>query len=228
MPSKADRTGGIGRIATRKLSTSQKRQPKRKTVKVKKTLAERALILARREQAKIKRVDSLESARAVLNQEAVKLYEMHQTHTVAYWKQAILQGNHKIANSRAVSQWNAYLREELKLINDGKRYQPSPSAKDFNTDSLFSALPPGEPRLRICDITSDVRAEWNAMTPNQREEKSAGPVARLSAFREMKQLSTQNVPLAAFHDTRANMALIQGAVSLDLLSAYAMNTDLFS
>lgn len=74
------------------------------------------------------------------------------------------------------------------------------------------AIPPGERKLKVSDIAPELKKKWEKWDDDKRVEESAEAVQELVEYREMKKLSTQNVPLAAFHDTCSNLRTIEREV----------------
>lgn len=74
-------------------------------------------------------------------------------------------------------------------------------------------LPAGAARVSAAAVAKELKPIWAGWDKVTRIKNSAEAVAELNQHREMKQLSVQNVPLAAFHDTRANIETVERQVS---------------
>ncbi|KAI0681803.1 hypothetical protein BC835DRAFT_1220127, partial [Cytidiella melzeri] len=55
----------------------------------------------------------------------------------------------------------------------------------------------------------DVRAECDSMSLTEKMDMTQDTVTKLEEVREMRNLATHNVPLNAFHDTRATLRTVQ-------------------
>jgi len=106
----------------RKLSTSKVRKPWRRRAKptVKSTPAEKKLKAVRRAVRKKEYHVALEEARATILDKATELHERFGGHSVNWYFEEIMQNGRLAKNSRDTSRWNAYLRSEVRKINDGR------------------------------------------------------------------------------------------------------------
>jgi hypothetical protein len=108
---------------SRKLSTAKTRyawRTKTKRKYIKRTPAEKAALKEKRQSEKKMYNDALQEAREVVLQQATQLHERFGGHSVQHYFEQILQQSRMKKRSRKVSRWNAYLRSEVKRINDGK------------------------------------------------------------------------------------------------------------
>ncbi|GBE85875.1 hypothetical protein SCP_0803970 [Sparassis crispa] len=90
---------------------------------------------------------------------------------------------------RAPNRWNAYLSAELKRFN--------------------AALPSGQTAYKSNSLPFEIKAKWDAMSPEERITITDPLLKNLQDQRETKQLAVQNVPINAFHDVRSNLASVQ-------------------
>ena len=107
----------------RKLPGARNRLPFRHRTKrniLPKTPHEKAVLAAKRLQHRRSYTEALARAREVLNDQAILLHNEFGGHTAAYYLQEICQLSRIQKSSRRVeSTWNAFLRSELKKMNDG-------------------------------------------------------------------------------------------------------------
>jgi hypothetical protein len=101
--------------------TARTRTPWRHRIKAKyytPTPAEKATRKAERRARKELRAKAFDSASAAVMQEAVRLHETLGSATVTQCYEELCQRS-QLKTKRAKSRWNAYLRQEVKKINDG-------------------------------------------------------------------------------------------------------------
>ncbi|KAG1723300.1 uncharacterized protein EDB91DRAFT_1255692 [Suillus paluster] len=119
--------------------------------------------------------DALADSQDMVMQEAVKLHEEFPHRTVEYQFEAILQQLHTKQKSRKATNWNAFLRSEVKAMN--------------------AARAPNEPRVKATQAGHDIAAKWNAMSQQEK-----GLMEDLEDHHNNKALASHNVPINAFHD----------------------------
>lgn len=105
----------------RKLSTSKVRKPWRRHAKpgIRPTPAEKKLKAIERTAHKKEYRAALEAARASILDKATELHERFGGHSVDWYFEEIMQRGRLAKNSREISRWNAYLRSEVRKMNDG-------------------------------------------------------------------------------------------------------------
>lgn len=71
-----------------------------------------------------------------------------------------------------------------------------------------------------------MKDEWDAMTPEERNEATRDPIAKLKDARETRKEGVHNVSIAQFHDVRGTISKVEDLVScyLTLLCAYSPPT----
>jgi len=113
--------------ATRKLMTTIVRRKWRTVNKpaVRHTPLEKANIRARR-QTRNKDVNAaIEEARMHISDDARNLREKFGQHSEQYYFERIIQASRVSKSQRKVNRFNAYAREEIKCINEGKLHRLS-------------------------------------------------------------------------------------------------------
>jgi hypothetical protein len=183
---------------------SKARKPWRHRAKrttLQKTPAEKAEVAAKRHDHRVSYCDALSKARGIVMEQATQLREQFGGHTVEWYFEEIMQQACKAKSKRETSRWNAFLRDEVKHINDGK-----------HTHLLPLALPAGEPRQKSSALTAQISVRWKSMSKNEQIAAMDSSLQDLNDQKEMCALSLQNVAINAFHDVRANMAVIKSEV----------------
>src|SRR5208282_4514708 len=86
----------------------------------------------------------------------------------------------------------------------------------YNTHSfvfkILPALPEGETRKKVVELTPTLALTWQGMTAEERLAATDDGVEELRDLREVKLLAKQNVPLHAFNDARATLESIADTV----------------
>ncbi len=77
-----------------------------------------------------------------------------------------------------------------------------------------SDLPPGQPKLKIHELAPRIKAEWEALTPEQRKEVTASKREELEGHREVRASAPINTALSIFHDAAQNIQNIIQIVRL--------------
>ncbi|KAH9847416.1 hypothetical protein C2E23DRAFT_711398, partial [Lenzites betulinus] len=175
----------------RRYITRLSRQPYRKLSKkasVKTTLADKQAIADKKADTRERIVTALGSARDTIAEEARKMQAEFGGHDQRYYEHQILQTSRMANTERKTNRWNAYLRDQVKKKND--------------------TLPAGAPRYSSTQLMPEIRDSWNAMSQEEKVKETEGSLKELDENKEMKKLSVQNVPISAFHDTRANLERI--------------------
>ena len=106
-------------IKTAKASVHTPWQHHRKCASIIQTPLEKAAIKAKNHERKVAYADALSRAQDIVMQEAIKLQEQFGSCTIEYYFKAILQTSHLI-KKRGPSQWNVYLRQEIKKHNSSE------------------------------------------------------------------------------------------------------------
>ncbi|KAI9061958.1 hypothetical protein FKP32DRAFT_1604441 [Trametes sanguinea] len=196
------RTEHPSRLAARREATLQRRKyitrlarmpykTRRKNHSlITKTPAEKKLIAERRAETRTKYQESLKEAREVITEKAAELNATFGIHSIKYYEEEIFQTARIIKQKRKTSGWNAFIRSELKRMND--------------------ALPEGAPRYTSSnpEAMAQISAAWRALSKEQKDALVPQLVKELDEVKEMKGLSIQNVPINAFHDVRATLGTV--------------------
>ena len=85
----------------------------------KKTPAEKAHVASLRRSRKEDYSNALAEARDMVMEQAVQLRERFGGHSVEYYYEEIMQRSRAVKGQRRITQWNAYLAQEIKRINEG-------------------------------------------------------------------------------------------------------------
>ncbi|THG96390.1 hypothetical protein EW026_g5440 [Hermanssonia centrifuga] len=123
--------------------------------------------------------------------EAYVLHKEFLDHSVDYYYEDIMSKPKRAQKEQGVNPWNAYLRQQMKIVND--------------------ALLMGAPRHKATDPTvlGPIRERWNTMTVGERDTATVDVVQELKAHWEMKQVAQHQVPLASLGDSRRTLESIQ-------------------
>lgn len=78
----------------------------------------------------------------------------------------------------------------------------------------LSALPDGEQRKKVSELTGEIAAQWNLMSMEERTAATADGKKDLEGHREMKALATRNVPVHAFNDAQRTIASLEKEVCM--------------
>ncbi|OSC99714.1 hypothetical protein PYCCODRAFT_1372588 [Trametes coccinea BRFM310] len=176
-----------------KYMTRLARKPYKNRIKrprVKKTPAERKLLADKRRENREKYAQALQTARQAVAEQALVLKAQFPGHSEDYYEKEILQLSRVAKGKRKTNRWNAFLRNELKKLND--------------------TLPEGAPRYTSTDamVLSQITETRRSMSDEEKTAATKDLVKDLDEAKEMKSLSVQNAPISAFHDARANLASI--------------------
>ncbi|KAG2126017.1 hypothetical protein DEU56DRAFT_743179 [Suillus clintonianus] len=182
----------LGRYHTKlqKLTTQKPRKPWRHRSKgrYKHTASEKAALKEKRLAHRITYADALKDAREVVQEQAKLLHEKFGGHSIQYYHEELMQRARMAASSRSPSRWNAFVRREVKRMNQER--------------------PPGSPFLKASHCVKGLAARWNGMSKDEQEKETADAMKDLEDHRESKQLALHNVPLNAFQDVRKSLELL--------------------
>ena len=214
---------GLRRLVSqqRKLSTSKARKPWRHRAKrtpLRKTPAEKAEAAAKRRDHKVSYNEALSKARGIVMEQATLLREEFGGHTVEWYFEEIMQRARMTKSKRETSRWNAFLRNEVKCMNDGKYCSSLLYYWEHSTE-IFTALPAGQHCQKAFELMPQISAKWNAMSNEEQIAATNDTLEDLKNQKEMRSLSLQNVPINAFHDTRANLAAVKSEVRYSCTAA---------
>ena len=140
---------------------------------------------------------------------AVALRAKFGRHSIEYYLQATYQQSRLSAHRKAPGKWNAFVHMEALRLNAGELGARNACSMFLTLDS---ELPAEAPRKKVAELMPEIAANWKKLTAEEKEAASAEGLKHIEDKREMKALSHQNVPLAAFHDARATLALMQEEV----------------
>lgn len=79
--------------------------------------------------------------------------------------------------------------------------------------SCLLDLPAGQ-KKKAHELSTQIKAEWAAMTETEREEATHAAVEKLKEAREMRKEGVHNVPITQFHDVRGTLSRIENEVSI--------------
>jgi len=207
--------------STRKISTTLIRRKWRTSPpKIKLTPVQQNELKAKRRQRKQEINAELDAARERIWADAKRLRETFGIHDEAYYHRQILQAPRLKQKTRKPSRWHAYLSNEVKKINEGMlphsifllSIRPR-----FLPPHLFTDLPDGE-KKKVAQLSNEISRKWNAMSLDEQKAATEDLQQQLEETREMKQLSTHNVPINAFKDGRATLDRIQTEVGSSLMT----------
>lgn len=117
---------GLQRLSSkfRKLATNKTRKASHRTkhAVIRRTPQEKAQIAASRRAHRASYLEALNDARNSIMEQAAHLKETFGGHSIEYYLEAILQRSRLAKSTKAPNRWNAYLRQEVKRINDGESF----------------------------------------------------------------------------------------------------------
>ncbi|KAG6819073.1 hypothetical protein H0H93_015742 [Arthromyces matolae] len=152
------------------------------------TAAEKAKKKVERLAAKRSYQEALRDTRDKITHMAEELRQRFGKHSVKYYEQEIIQTSRLNKKQRAPGHWNAFVSQEVKRRNE-------------NRD-------PGEVRLKAHQMMTDISAAWRNMSDEQKIESTKETLKQLQETRELRDVGTHNVPISAFHDSRATLEKI--------------------
>lgn len=113
----------LGRYHTKlqKLTTQKPRKPWRHRSKgrYKHTASEKAALKGKRLAHRIAYAEALKNAREVVQEQAKLLHEKFGSHSVQYYHEELMQRTCMATSSRSPLRWNAFVRREVKRMNEG-------------------------------------------------------------------------------------------------------------
>jgi len=164
--------------------------------------------------------EALAEAHQLVIQEAMKLHDRFGGHSIQYYYEEILHQSHFTKGQRSVTAWNAFLGAEVKCINDGKW-------QDYHHCFVFLLMmthhlerPEGEERQKAPALAPEIAERWNSMSPSEQKAATKDLINDLQDRREMKALSTRNIPVEAFHDAQATIKNLEREASHYLFAFY--------
>ncbi|KAJ8456300.1 hypothetical protein ONZ45_g18775 [Pleurotus djamor] len=168
------------KLRTSKIRTISRKKPQRTGLKL--TAADKKLRQEKRHQRRDAYKSALGEINDLIDTKAQELHETFGGHSVAHYKLEILQTARSSGSGRDPTRWNAYVRKRV-----------------------------GELQLKKPEIPQAMKQfseEWRTMSAEERLNATDDALKDLSEHREMKLLAPHNVPISAFHDTRANLETI--------------------
>ena len=155
---------------------------------------------------------ALKEAQDAVQIRATQLRETFGGHSTEYYAQEILQRGRLERSRRKPSRWNAYLRQELKVRNEGMR--TATSYIPHHPLITPSELPAGQPKLKSNDIVGEVAKTWNMMDSETKVIVTDPLMEGLVASREEADTKAKITPVHVLNDVSATMAKITREVSL--------------
>ncbi|KAG2370353.1 hypothetical protein BDR07DRAFT_1370890 [Suillus spraguei] len=104
-------------------------------------------------------------------------------HNIEYYYREILQYARRTKNKRSLSRWNAFVRQEIKHINDG--------------------ISEGENHHKAAQHAAEISACWKGMTKEERKATTEGAMIELVEQCKSKALAPHNIPLNSFEQDTA-------------------------
>ncbi|KAG1858515.1 hypothetical protein F4604DRAFT_1589498 [Suillus subluteus] len=197
MPIKFSAPGQVGRYPSvmRKLTTSNPRTPwhHRKKTHHTSTPAEKAVLKQKRAEHNAGYREALENINQMIMDQATELHAKFRGHNIEYYYREILQSTRRTKNKHSLSRWNAFVRQEMKHINDG--------------------IPQGENRHKAAQHAAEISARWKGMTKEEREAATEGAMTELAEQCESKALAPHNVPLNSFQDVNKTLQSIDNQLA---------------
>jgi acyl-CoA reductase-like NAD-dependent aldehyde dehydrogenase len=71
--------------------------------------------------------------------------------------------------------------------------------------------------MKACKLAKQIAEEWKALSPSEREAMLPDLVQNLKDQREMKALSTRNVPMEAFQDAFKTIQSLEREVRIHMI-----------
>ncbi|KAG1852589.1 hypothetical protein C8R48DRAFT_584135, partial [Suillus tomentosus] len=184
--------GQVGRYPSmmHKLTTSAPRTPwrHRKKTRYTRTPAEKAVLKQNRVECNTGYREALENINQLIMDQATELRAKFGGHNIEYYYREILQYARRTKKKCSLSWWNAFMRQEMKLINDG--------------------IPEGKNRHKAAQHAAEISARWKGMTKEEREAATEDAMIELAEQRESKAWAPHNVPLNSFQDVNKTLQSI--------------------
>lgn len=159
-----------------------------------------------------------------LAQDLVASHEVDRT--PAWWYRYILQMARKGQSKRDINLWNVYLHKEVRVHNDGTFIYCI--ERTITLLISFVELPADEECLTAPKYIAQLREVWNKMSKTERIEATKDAVEDVKEMRKSKETTVHNVPIAAFHDVRANVRSMEHNVSPRSISSHSPLTGTLS
>ncbi|KAI0749269.1 hypothetical protein C8Q80DRAFT_1119594 [Daedaleopsis nitida] len=164
------------------------RQEKKKRTLPVKTPEDIAREAEAQKRSRTQKIVAIEGAREVIDEEVEKLNATFPGHSQDYFEREVLQTS-ILKKERKTSAYNAYMRAELKKLND--------------------ALPPGTKKYTPSSRqAAPINAAWNTMTDEEKTAAAAVPLADLVETKETVNTTKHNTAIAAFHDVLDTLKLV--------------------
>ncbi|KAF8896627.1 hypothetical protein BD779DRAFT_1668380 [Infundibulicybe gibba] len=176
------------KMATTKLRSRWRTRTRTAQNQSQRTASRAAAIKEKRQARNQEYNEALQEAREMLLKKAEELQERFGKHTVQWYFEDIVQHSRIVKLTRRPNKWNAYLRSEVKRINDG--------VNDGNCK-------------KATELSSEIAASWNSMSPTEQATATEGMLDELTEQREMKQLSLRHHAADAFQDARITIATLE-------------------
>lgn len=211
---------------TRSLSTNHPRVPWRSTAGQtgkKKTPAEKVVQATKCEERKKTIADAVDAAQARVREQAEILQSELGGHSIEYYQQGLAQLARIAESEREPNRWNAFIKDEIEKANIGESCRCAICTVYIHLwiRSIQLELLENAPRYKSNNLPPGTKEKWAAMSQQERIEYTKPLIEKLNATREMRKLSTHNIPLSAFHDTRGNLASIEREVSMTVRASFA-------
>ncbi|KAG6852475.1 hypothetical protein C0991_011675 [Blastosporella zonata] len=116
---------------------------------------------------------------------AEKLRQQFGKHSLEYYLQELMQTSRVNKKGKQTGHWNAFVSQEVKRRNE-------------NCEA-------GKTKLKAHELMTDISTAWHKMSKAEQVESTKETLAQLRDTREMRDVGTHNVPIAAFHDTRTTL-----------------------
>jgi proline dehydrogenase len=166
------------------------------------TAAEKATAKEIRARNREKWDKALEEAQEALHEAALVMQAKVPGHQLDYYLRVITQNvtHSNVKARKTVTEWNAFVAQET----------------FYSGDSFLAAIErePGTAPIKSSDISKELSAQWQSMSPEDRHEQTQDMVKTLQTARDVKRLGVHNTNLTAFHDARAVVQHIQTEVSV--------------
>ena len=87
-------------------------------------------------------------------------------------------------------------------------------------DDTYLERPEGEEHQKAPALAPEIAECWNSMSPSEQKAATKDLINELQDRREMKALSTRNIPVEAFHNAQATIKNLEREASHYLFAFY--------
>ncbi len=203
------------RNVARRVGGKRVRFPQRRSRKGKKstlTDSQRAKAKSDRDAKKKAIKAALKEARQQMWELAVTMADNFGSHDAEYYYRAIMQQPRLNKKRREISQWNAFVSQELRKHNEGTSiYRSLQHAANLTRHALDVTT--GDRDRASSEVIKELSDRWQAMSKAERKAATAETLKELEERRKQRATGMHNVDAAAFRDAFNTILAIKEEVS---------------